>query len=298
MKLLDQVENSLAPKKISIIEFAESSDFCGKALYPRQVVLLKLLNLEELTGEEEDVLDYWIAGGRNGSEIVISPNVRERSEWLRENNYPHFREAILVGGRRSSKGFCTGIQMAYIMWNCLQLQDPGAYYGIDPEKEIYFSCVAGSEDQAKEFQYADFSSTVVTCKSFDPYIVKSLETELRIATETDLRRIHAERAKGNRIQKDIARLRGKALAANAGTLRGSATMAVCIDEMAHMIPGESKAAADQVYNAADPSLDQFGVDGMMFCNSSPYSKVGMFFDRFEAALVKFDPDRPLDDPQC
>jgi hypothetical protein len=69
----------------------------------------------------------------------------------------------------------------------------------------------------------------------------------------------------------------------------------CIDEMAHMIPGESKAAADQVYNAADPSLDQFGVDGMMFCNSSPYSKVGMFFDRHEAALVEFDPDRPLDD---
>jgi hypothetical protein len=295
MKLLDQVENSLAPKHISIIEFAESSDYCGKTLYPRQAVLLKLLNLEELTGEEEDVLDYWLKGGRNGTEIEISPNVRERVEWLRENDYPHFREAILVGGRRSSKGFCTGIQMAYVMWNCLQLQDPGAYYGIDPEKEIYFSCVAGSEEQAKEFQYADFSSTVTTCKSFDPYIIKSLETELRIATETDLRRIHTEKAKGNRIQKDIARLRGKALAANAGTLRGSATMAICIDEMAHMIPGESKAAADQVYNAADPSLDQFGVDGMMFCNSSPYSKVGMFFDRFEAAKVKFDPDRPLDD---
>jgi len=76
MKLLDQVENSLAPKHISIIEFAESSDYCGKTLYPRQAVLLKLLNLEELTGEEEDVLDYWLKGGRNGTEIEISPNVR------------------------------------------------------------------------------------------------------------------------------------------------------------------------------------------------------------------------------
>src|SRR5271167_2478595 len=88
VKLLDQVENSLSPKKISIIEFAESSDYCGKTLYPRQAVLLKLLNLEELDGEEEDVLDSWLAGGRGGSEIQISPNIRERVQWLKENDYP------------------------------------------------------------------------------------------------------------------------------------------------------------------------------------------------------------------
>jgi hypothetical protein len=293
--LLDQALNQLAPKHVSVEEFAESDEYCNKPLYPGQAVLLKTIFLEELTGPEEDILDNWIAGGRNGTEVLISPNIRERVQWLRDEGYPHFREIILVGGRRSSKGFCTGISMAKTMWDCLQLQDPGSHYGIDPEKEIYFSCVAGSEEQAKEFQYADFSSTVETCKSFDPYLVKSLETEIRVATNADLRRITQEKSRGNRIQKDIARLRGKALAANAGTLRGSATMCICIDEMAHMIPGESKAAADKVYEAADPSLDQFGADGMMFCNSSPYTKVGMFFERHEAALVGFDPERPIDE---
>jgi hypothetical protein len=139
------------------------------------------------------------------------------------------------------------------MWDTLQLQDPGRHYGIDPDKDIYFSCVAGSESQAKEFQYADFSSVVSSCRAFEPYLLKELETEFRVATPEDLRKIsQRKRARGSKIEKDIAKLRGKALAANAGTLRGSATMALVIDEMAHMIAGESKASADQVYNAADP----------------------------------------------
>lgn len=290
LDLLDQVENSLTINRVGIEEFAESDQFCDKPLYPRQKLLLKLIYLEELTGKEEDALNYWINGGRNGNEINLSPNIRERITYLRENGYSHFREIVLVGGRRSSKGFCTGMAMAKCMYDTLQLQDPGRYYQIDPDKDIYFSCVAGSEAQAKEFQYADFSSTVESCKAFEPYIQKSLETEMRVATPEDIRRINQRKARGVKLDKDIAKLRGKALAANAGTLRGSATMGLVIDEMAHMIAGESKASADLVYNAAVPALDQFGKDGMIFCNSSPYSKTGMFFERYENALIPFLPD--------
>jgi hypothetical protein len=298
LDLLDQVENSLTINKVGIEEFAESDQFCDKPLYPRQKLLLKLIFLEELTGHEEDALNYWIKGGRNGSEITISPNIRERITYLREHGYNHFREIVLVGGRRSSKGFCTGMAMAKVMYDTLQLQDPGRHYGIDPDKDIYFSCVAGSEAQAKEFQYADFSSTVESCKAFEPYVLKSLETEMRIATPEDIRRINQRKARGVKLDKDIAKLRGKALAANAGTLRGSATMALAIDEMAHMIAGESKASADLVYNAATPALDQFGKDGIIFCNSSPYSKVGMFYERHLNALVPFDPNYAPGIKQC
>jgi hypothetical protein len=287
--LLDQVESSLSITRVGIEEFAESDQFCDKPLFPRQKVLLKLIFLEELSGEEEDVLDYWIAGGRGGGEIQISPNIRERVQYLRDRDFKHFREIDLVGGRRSSKGFCTGLAMARVMWDTLQLQDPGRYYGIDPDKDIYFSCVAGSESQAKEFQYADFSGTVESCKAFEPYLSKSLETEFRVSTPEDIRRVAQRKARGVKLDKDMARLRGKALAANAGTLRGSATMAICIDEMAHMIVGEAKASADQVYNAATPALDQFRKDGIIFCNSSPYSKVGMFYDRFRHAMREYFP---------
>lgn len=294
MDLLDQVEANLKSNDVSIVEFAESDEYCNKRLYPRQRVLLKLIFLEELTGPEEDILDYWISGGRvhkdYGPEISISPKIRERVQYLRDHGFPHFREVVLVGGRRSSKGFVTGIAMAKVMFDCLQLQDPGRYYGIDPDKDIYFSCVAGAQEQAKEFQYADFVSTIEGCQAFDPHLAKSLETEFRVATAEDHRKIAAYRQRGGKIQRDIARLRGKALASNAGTLRGSATMAVAIDEMAWMLEGASKASADQVYDAIDPSLDQFGSDALMFCNSSPYTKVGKFYERYTEAMSMQDED--------
>ncbi len=282
--ILEQVESSLAVKRVGIQEFAESVDYCDKPLYPRQLVLLKLIFLEEMEGWEEDVLTYWINGGRSGNEIEISPDIRERREWLRENSYKHFREPVLVGGRRSSKGFITGIGMGKVMFDTLQLQDPGRHYGVDPTKNIMFSCIAGSEEQAKEYQFADLSAVIDSCKAFDRYVVKSLETEIRVATETDLRLAMQARARGNKTQKDIARLRGKALASNAGTIRGSATMAVCIDEMAHMLEGISKASASTVYDAIEPSLAQFRADAIMFCNSSPYTEVGKFHERYKAGL--------------
>jgi len=250
--VFDHVKSSLAVNKVGIQEFAESEDFCGKPLYPRQLLMLKLMFLEELTGKEEDILDYWIAGGYRGSEIEIAPDIRERVQAMRDAGYPHFREVVLVGGRRSSKGFLTGIAMAKVMYDCLQLQDPGRHYGIDPTKNIMFSCIAGSEQQAQEYQFSDFSSTLENCTAFRQHLVNSLETEIRIATSADLRVIAQNKARGNKVKKDIARLRGKALASNAGTLRGSATMAACIDEMAHMLEGISKASAETVYTALEP----------------------------------------------
>jgi hypothetical protein len=299
MELLEGLERDLAQEKISVIEFAESDEYCGKDLYPRQRVLLKIMFLEELEGYEEDILDEWIAGGQRTGEIMISPNIREKMDYLRERSFAHFQEVDLIGGRRSSKGFITGIAAAKVMWDTLQLQDPGRHFGVDAKKEIYFSCVAASEDQAKQYQFADFINTVEGCAAFKPYWVRGLETEFRVATPADLRNISNQQAqirKSNKSQRDIARLRGKALAANAGTIRGSASMVIVFDEMAHMIETlEGKASASQVYEAAVPSLDQFGKAAMIFCNSSPYSMVGKFYERYIEAMTPFDPEKPVGD---
>lgn len=297
MDLLENVERSLAAQRVGIVEFAESPDYCDKDLYPRQRILLKLMFLEELEGWEEDILDEWIMGGTRG-EIHISPDIRERIEFLRSHGYTHFREVDLIGGRRSSKGFVTAIATAKVMWDTLQLQDPGRHFGVDPKKEIYFSCVAASEDQAKQYQFADFINTVEGCAAFKPYWVRGLETEFRVATPADLRSQGAQQQKrSSKSQRDIARLRGKALAANAGTIRGSASMVIIFDEMAHMIETqEGKASASQVYGAAKPSLDQFGRSAMIFCNSSPYSKVGKFFERYTEAMMSFNPEKPIGMP--
>lgn len=283
--ILQQVRANFTPRNVSIEEFSESSEFCNKRLYPRQKLLLKLMFLEELTAREEDTLNYWIKGGRGG-EILISPFIRERIEFLQGEDFGHFREIVMVGGRRSSKGFITGLSMSKLMFDTLALQDPGAYYGIDAEKQIYFTCLAASLDQARKYQYADFSSTVESCTAFQDNLTKLYEREFSVATESDLRKMEAHRRKSHKIGRDISKLRGIAAAANAATVRGAAAMAIAFDEMAHMEVGEeTEGSADKVYEAAIPSLAQFGRDAMIFCNSSPYTKLGKFFERYEAAML-------------
>jgi hypothetical protein len=291
-----QVQANFAPKQVSVEEFAESSEYCNKRVYPRQKILLKLMFLEELTNREEDILDYWISGGANG-ELSLSPKIRERAQFLRDKGFQHFREIVLVGGRRCSKGFVTGIAMAKLMYDTLMLGDsPGEELGIDPKKEIYFSCLAGSLDQAQKYQYADFSSTVGGCRAFQRNLTKLYEREFSIATEADMRAMASHKRHNHRIGRDESKLRGVALAANANTVRGSATMAAVFDEMAFMEVGEeTDASAEKVYDALEPSLAQFGKHAMIFCNSSPYTKLGRFFERFDAGM-KIKEDGTIFDP--
>lgn len=285
LDLLGQLENSFDRKPVSIVEFAESPKFCGKTLYPRQRLLLKIFFLEELTPKEEEILDYWIAGGADGEEIDISPDIRERMEWCKREGYQHFHEVILVGGRRCSKGFLTAISLAKLAYDLVQVQNPQDYYGIDKGKEILFSVVAASEEQAKKMQYADLQSTVNTCQAIQRNIYKTQELEFSLMTEADIRKVAAMKRRGRRVQRDESSIRGKAMAANARTIRGSATMGLVFDEFAFFLEGENDQSAQEIYKAAIPALSQFGTAGMIFCNSSPYSKVGKFYDRYEGALV-------------
>ncbi len=59
-------------------------------------------------------------------------------------------------------------------------------------------------------------------------------------------------------------------------------MGIIFDEMAFMEPTEgNRSSADECYAAAEPSLAQFGRDGIVFLNSSPYTKQGIFYKKFE-----------------
>ncbi len=58
------------------------------------------------------------------------------------------------------------------------------------------------------------------------------------------------------------------------------------DEMAHMITGTGGArSSEEVYEAYQPSLDQFGRDAMTYIPSSPFSKVGRFFELYTSGCV-------------
>lgn len=276
--LADQILRTFDTKKIGIVEFAESDQFCNKPLYPRQRVFLKLIFLEELEGWEEDIVSDWLSPD---GETRISPKVREQVQWLRDNGYNHFPEVQLVGGRRSSKGYITSLAVGKKMHDTWKLGDPGRYYNIDPDKEIYFMCLATALQQAKAYQYADLVSAVTRCQALQPFIGKVQEETFTIKTSADEQYIAQMKTKGMKIGRDFAKLRGVPKSANADSIRGSATMVVVFDEAAFMTSTEGNSSSlEQCYYAAEPALAQFGKDGMIFLNSSPYTKIGFFYDRF------------------
>lgn len=285
--LRDQARRALKPTNVGIVEFSESDEYCGKPLYPLQRVLLKLIFLEEMEGWEEDILTWWTNGGRNG-EVLISPEIRKRRDYCRDLGYNHFTEVDLVGGRRSSKGHVTGLAGAYKLWKTREISDPAAFFGMDVDKQIEFSCIAAAFDQAKTRQFADFYSAINRCKALQPYISKRQEEVITVRADTDIALINDMKRQGVKVAKDFAKFRVLPLAANADTLRGSASILIVFDEMAFMLPGESRSSAQECYVAAEPSLAQFGHHALVFCNSSPYSRVGQFFEQVELANHKPD----------
>lgn len=274
--LADQFFRQVASHQVGIAEFAESSAYCGYRMYPRQQVLLKLMFLEEMEGWEEDVLSGWIRG-EDG--VHISPKVRQRRDYLRDNGYTHFTEVHMIGGRRGSKGFLTALAMAKIMYEVQQIPNPGEFFNISKDKEIYFTCIAASLDQAKKFQFADLINVVSNCKPLRPFITNILEEGFNIKTDADEELVQELREAGISVNRDYSKLRAKPLPANARSVRGATSLVSVFDEMAHMMEGKSASTGSEVYNANEPSLAQFGKWAMCFLNSSPWAKTGKFYEQ-------------------
>lgn len=285
--LLDSFSNQLARKKVDIIEFCESDEYCGKPLYPRQRVLMKMIFLEELNGYEEDILTEWIKSDDYGGEVKISPKIRERMDWLKENDYPHFNLVQLVGGRRSGKGHMTGAAIAYKVFNLTQLNNPGSHYNIEQGKDIYVTIAADSLDQAKAYQFKDARNWIVDCKPLKEQglIGSVLAESVSVFTPYDLARTAALRSNTTaRLDDALASIRVKAFPKNAGSIRGSASIVVVIDEMAHIMGGESQISDVELYTAVRPSLQQFKKDALLFANSSPWTKQGMFYTLYRRSV--------------
>jgi hypothetical protein len=280
-----------------IVTFTEHSDFLGKPLFPRQRTLLKLINLEldNLTDYDLEVIDDWTKNFyRDGGErIGISPDIMERAKILKADGYNHFKEVINITGRRGGKGHIGGIQGAYINWQLLMLDDPQWHYGIDKSKDMYLFCVATNIQQAKQYQFADLSNTIIDAPCFQPYIADAKDHFLALRTPSDIRRIATFESRGIRPNRLIASIRNMAVTSNSKASRGAAAFSVMFDEFAHMLVGtDGSRTSEQVYSAITPALDQFGKDGFIYIPTSPFTKVGKAYDLYESALSIEDDKTP------
>jgi len=273
----------------SIVDFASHDSFCGQALYPRQLTLLKLMYLEtdNMTSFDLEVIEEWRKGFRRRRDVFgVQPDIWERVAYLKARGARRFPHIQAVLGRRASKGFIGGIlgaeQIAYFH----SLDNWQQHFGVRPGKIGYLNVGATSLTQAKDHQFKDVRDVVESCRYLQPHIAESKDYMMSIRTPADLRMIAEMKAAKIPIEHPIATLEVQALSASSTAGRGATAFGIFLDEFAFMIHGTgSHKSGEEIYEDWMPSLDQFDLDGLTYVPSSPASKVGKCYSLYQEASV-------------
>jgi hypothetical protein len=280
------------------ITFVLSEDYLDRPnMYPRQATLLKVifLRLDLLTEYDHMVIDEWEDNFRQTGNNGIVPGVRRRMAKLRKEGRKWFRETLLVMGRRAGKGHISGLSMAYVLWNYMAKGDPQRYYGVDRDKKLVAMVFAGKRDQAKATVWQDAVNYITGSACFAPYIRAPLQAEkLSIYAPHDFVRMRKRAQQG--INPDDINMATFEIVPKESTLmagRGPTSFCQAYDEMAHVVASGANRAAEEVYGAATPSLDQFGPDAFIIEPSSPWQMLGQFYVNYCNSLLEDEEGEPV-----
>lgn len=279
------------------ITFAVGSAWLGRPqLYPRQATVLKLvfLRTDLLTDYDHQVIDGWEESFRKTGNRGIVPGVRERADLLRAQGYKHFREVLLVLGRRAGKGYLCALFMAYVLWQYMALGDPQGYYGIDRDKQLAAFLYAGKKQQARVNLWQDLVHVIQGSECFQPYVSRPQGESLTVYAPYDFVRMNKLARRGFTTTMDQATFLIEPKEATMMSGRGPASFMQGYDEMAHMVTaGGASRSAEEVWNAAIPSLDQFKKDAFIVEPSSPWQMIGQFYQNWVNSLAIGEDGLPL-----
>jgi hypothetical protein len=280
-----------------IIEFVCSDKYLDRpSLYPRQATLLKTIFLQDelYTGYDWDVLGEWVEGFRYPTRELtedvttihyegqwgINPDILERMKWLKEHNYRWFQVVCAVQGRRSGKGHIGAICGAYVLWHYLCTGDPQEHYGLAPGKRLASQVFAGKKAQARDNQWRDLVNSILSSNCFPEWINNPLGESITIYSPADAERIASQVE--STLDQATFEIVPKEATLTSG--RGPASFMQFYDEMAHMIATGASRSAEEVWNQAQPSLDQFKEDAFIYCGSSPWTMLGKFYSLVRESL--------------
>ncbi|AER49737.1 hypothetical protein PIO_260 [Mycobacterium phage Pio] len=273
----------------SIVDFVVHPSFCGRMLYPRQMTLLKLIYLETETMTDYDltVIGEWADGFKNRAQpIGVQPDIMDRVKLLKSLGYTHFPHIQMVLGRRASKGIMGGIVTTERIAYLYSLGSWQQHYNQVPGQVAEIQVVAPSLNLSVTRQFKDIRNTVMDCKYLREHIVGDKITEFFIRTPGDEQTIIENKLSGVDSDREIASIVCKAATATSTSGRGGTGFVNCYDEYAHMLTGTGSAkTGEEIYDAFQPALDQFGKDAMTYLASSPYSKIGKFYELYQQGSV-------------
>lgn len=269
------------------ITFTVSPEYLDRPnLYPRQATLLKIIFLRDdlFTAYDHAVIDEWERAFADTGKEGVCPDVRGRISTLKARGARWFREVLLVMGRRGGKGHISAIAMAYVIWHYMAKSDPQEHYGVDRDKKLACMVFAGKREQAKANLWADVVNVVTGSSCFAPYVSANLAEKLSLFVPHDYVRMQKLADKGLTTERDLASLDILPKESTKMAARGPASFILAFDEMAHVVAAGANRSAEEVYESATPSLDQFGQDSFIIEPSSPYQMVGRFFSNYLASI--------------
>lgn len=266
---------------------------CGEVppLYPSQRFILKAYyGLEFDKSSNRDI----VVKDRFCEQVLYQFNEYEYMEYLYNEGRINkmvdkpFSKVLMCLGRRSGKTTITACIIGYEAYRLLNKFCPQEYYGIMPEDEITFTCVATNRETAG-ILFNKVAGHLERSEFFRKYRTKPTSQRMSLFTQRDLDRY------GKRGRPSIA---VRVAACNAKGLRGQGNMIAALDEMAFFFMDEAtgikKAGGKEgdhddraVYKAVTPSVAKFkspgtnAPEGKVICISSPGPKSGMFYEEYE-----------------
>jgi hypothetical protein len=299
-----------------IIEFVTSEKYLNRTLYPRQATLLKIIFLqtELFTDYDHEVIEQWTREFslppmdkwdpekplRYQGQWGIQPDIYERIEMCKADGRLWFREVLAVIGRRGGKGYLGALCGAYVLWHYLSHGNPQDHYSIDRDKRLASLVFAGKREQAKQNQWRDLVQVIRNAPCFlgiNPWgrnlISQEMNESLTIYAPIDIHRKKEAGKIGRTTTMDLSTFEILPKEATSMAGRGPASFLLYFDEMAHVVASGANRGADELYDSATPSLDQFGKDGFIYSGSSPWQMIGKFYalcmDALEVEPGNFDP---------
>lgn len=282
-----------------IAEFVLSDAYMRDRLYPRQLLLLKLMFCAEhlLTDYDREVLAEWSAGFepvvRSDGTVAfagsygVQPDVLDRMRWCRDHGRGWMREVVAVIGRRGSKGHLGALAAAYILWHLLATGDPQKHFGLPVGKQLQVLVFAGKHNQAKANQFADIANALERADCFAPYLARRGADTLSLFSPAQVAAGVSDPSR--------AAIRIRAAESTPLSARGHAAPLQLFDEMAHMTAAGSNRGAEEMYSAAVPASAQFGASVFIYQASSPWQQQGQFFHNYQLGLaLNADTGSPID----
>lgn len=270
--------------RLNAIEFIEGKEGLGITLYPVQRVVTKAV-FGVPFDEVNKTVPVW---DKFREKLLYNFTEAEYLKYAYEEgrcnigdwrDIPEggYKEADLIVGRRGGKSQLISAIASYKLYMLLSVKSPQDYYQLTPGSPIDFTFLA-QDDEGSTRLYDKMREDVTRTQAFQTYLKQN--TNLQMAFITDADRSKAQWTPSITVA---------AYPCTTGKVRGPSSYFLALDEFAHFRT-DTGSNSEAIYEAARPATMQFTHDGkresMIFSISSPWKKIGKYYDLHKQALEK------------